>query len=52
MLLTEARLEVLHREEPKVVREKRSYNKRNTEYWEKGITEQRSLQIDDISTST
>ena len=55
ILLTEARLEVLQRDEPKVVRKKRSYKKRSTEYWEKGITEQRRakrLQVDDTSTPT
>ena len=41
ILLTEARLEVLQREEPSVVREKRTYMKCNAEYWEKGIIEQR-----------
>lgn len=55
ILLTEARLEVLQRDEPRVIREKRPYNKRNTEYWEKGITEQRRAkrhQADTTSTST
>ena len=41
ILLTEARIEHLERESPGCVREKRSYIKRNRDYWESDILEQR-----------
>ena len=41
ILVTEARLEHLEYEVPTCVRQKRGYTKRDTDYWENGIRENR-----------
>lgn len=41
MLLAEATMDALKRMQPSVVRQKRAYTKRNAEYWEGGIVDQR-----------